>query len=107
MRQTIRKAALKESQQFLNAIGTAEMEQEIKRRVVSFSEKTKTMMENEPGISTSIDDEDIKRYLDEVLIELKLKKEGIQVAELYDFPSNCISFVLCCYSVGDHTLWLE
>jgi hypothetical protein len=44
LRQTIRKAALKESQQFLDAIGTAEMEQEIKRRVVSFSEKTKTMM---------------------------------------------------------------
>jgi hypothetical protein len=28
-------------------------------------------MEDETGISTSVDDEDIKRYLDEVLIELK------------------------------------
>ena len=28
-------------------------------------------MEDETGISTSVNDEDIKRYLDEVLIELK------------------------------------
>jgi hypothetical protein len=33
-------------------------------------------MEYETGISTSIDDEDIKRYLDEVLIELKGKKNN-------------------------------
>ena len=33
-------------------------------------------MENETGISTSVDDEDIKRYLDEVLIELKGMKDN-------------------------------
>ena len=71
LRQTIRKAALKESQQFLDAIGSAEMEQEIQKRVLRFSKKTKTLMEDETGISTSVDDEDIKRYLDEVMIELK------------------------------------
>jgi hypothetical protein len=38
LRQTIRKVALKESQQFLDAIGTAEMEQEIQRKIVKFSE---------------------------------------------------------------------
>jgi hypothetical protein len=65
LRQTIRKVALKESQQFLDAIGTAEMEQEIQRRVLNFSEKTKALMEDETGISISVDEDDIKRYLKE------------------------------------------
>ena len=76
LRQTIRKLALKESQQFLDAIGSAEMEQEIQRRVLRFSKRTKASMEDETGISTSLDDEDIKRYLDEVLVELKRKKNN-------------------------------
>ncbi|MGH9982766.1 MAG: hypothetical protein ACRD8W_02275 [Nitrososphaeraceae archaeon] len=76
LRRTIRKAALEESQQFLDAIGSAEMEQEIQKKVLRFSKKTKVLMEYETGISTSIDDEDIKRYLDEVLIELKGKKNN-------------------------------
>jgi hypothetical protein len=32
-------------------------------------------MEDETGISTSVDDEDIKRYPDEVMIETKRYKE--------------------------------
>lgn len=74
LRQTIRKIALKESQHFLDAIGTAEMEQEIQRKVLRFSENTKALMEDETGISTSIDEDDIKRYLDEILVELIAKK---------------------------------
>jgi hypothetical protein len=76
LRQTIRKLALKESQQFLNDIGTAEMEQEIQKKVLRFSERTKALMENETGISTSVDEDDIKRYLEEILIELKGKKNS-------------------------------
>jgi hypothetical protein len=33
-------------------------------------------MENETGISILVDDEDIKRYLEEVMIELKGKKNN-------------------------------
>jgi hypothetical protein len=60
----------------LDAIGTAEMEQEIQRRVLRFSKNTKDHMEDDTGISTSIDDDDIKRYLDEVLAELKGKRNN-------------------------------
>ena len=42
LRQRIRKEALKESQQFLDAIGTAEMEQEIEQKVLKFSKKLRT-----------------------------------------------------------------
>ena len=76
LRQTIRKCALKESQQFLDAIGSAEMEQEIQKKVLRFSKRTKALMEDETGISTSLDDDDIKRYLDEVLIEVKGMKNN-------------------------------
>jgi hypothetical protein len=52
------------------------MEQEIQKRIIRFSKRTKGYMENETGISTSVDDDDIKRYLEEVLIELKGKKNN-------------------------------
>jgi plastocyanin domain-containing protein len=77
LRQTLRKKALKESQRFLDAIGSAEMEQEVQKRVIRFFKKTKALMEVETGISTSVDDEDMKRYLDEVLIELKDMKNNL------------------------------
>jgi hypothetical protein len=44
------------------------MEQEIQKRVLRFS-RTKVLMEDETGISTSVDDEDIKRYREEVMVE--------------------------------------
>ncbi len=60
----------------MDAIGTAEMEQEIEKKVIRFSKRTKDLMEDETGISTSVDEDDIKRYLEEVLIELKGKKNN-------------------------------
>jgi hypothetical protein len=71
LRQSIRKAAIKESTQFLDSIGTAEMEQEIERRVVSMTSATKENIEKETGISSSFDDEDIRKYLREVLQEIR------------------------------------
>lgn len=50
------------------------MEQEIQKRVIRFSKNVKDIMENETGISTSIDEDDVKRYIDEVLVELKGKR---------------------------------
>ena len=52
------------------------MEQEIEKKVIRFSKRTKDLMEDETGISTSVDEDDIKRYLEEVLIELKGKKNN-------------------------------
>ena len=70
LRQSIRKAAIKESTEFLDSIGTAEMEQEIERRVVLMTTATKENIEKETGISSSFDDEDIRKYLREVLQEI-------------------------------------
>jgi hypothetical protein len=72
LRQSIRKIALRESQ-FLNAIGTAQMEQELQRRVIAIYAKTKNSVVKEIGISSSIDENDIKSYLQEIL-EVKVKE---------------------------------
>jgi hypothetical protein len=77
LRQTIQKIALRESQ-FLYAIGTAQMEQELQTRVISIYAKTKNSMVKETGISSSIDENDIKSYLQEILevqVEKRRKKE--------------------------------
>ena len=58
------------------SFSTAEMEQAIQKKVLRFSRRTKDLMEHETGISTSVDEDDIKRYLEEVLIELKGEKNN-------------------------------
>ena len=74
LRREIRKAAIKESTRFLDSIGTAEMEQEIERRVIALTAATRENMERETGISSSIDEKDIKKYLQEALQEVKSKR---------------------------------
>ena len=73
LRQTIRKIAIRESQ-FLDAIGTAQMEQELQTRVIAIYAKTKNSMVKETGISSSVDENDVKSYLQEILEEVKVEK---------------------------------
>jgi hypothetical protein len=73
LRQSIRKIALRESQ-FLDAIGTSQMEQELQRRVIAIYGNTKNSMLNETGISSSVDENDVKSYLQEILEEVKVEK---------------------------------
>lgn len=71
LRQSIRKAATKESAKFLDSIGTAEMVEDIERRVVALTAANKDNIERETGISSSFDEEDIKDYLQEAIQEIK------------------------------------
>ena len=72
MRRSIRNIALKESQ-FLDVIGTAEMEKEIEKKAVTLFARVKGSMIEETGISSSVEEEDMKSYLQEVLEEVKNK----------------------------------
>jgi hypothetical protein len=67
LRREIRKAAIKESTRFLDSIGTAEMEKEIEKRVIAMTTATCENMEKETGISSSLDEKDIKKYLQQAL----------------------------------------
>ena len=52
------------------------MEQRIQQRVIDLTARTKNSMLSETGISSSLDEEDIKYYLKQVLAEIKSKTKS-------------------------------
>lgn len=70
LRQSIRKYALKESK-LLDSIGTAQLEQEIQRRVISMTREHEDSIKEEIGLQSLLNEEDIKQYVVEVLKEIK------------------------------------
>ncbi|HEY6757767.1 MAG TPA: hypothetical protein VI037_10330, partial [Nitrososphaera sp.] len=73
LRQSIRKSAIDQSK-FLQSIGTAQMEQEMQKRVLTIAKRNSDIMTEETGVEPSLSENDIKQYLEEVLIEIKVKK---------------------------------
>jgi hypothetical protein len=73
LRQSIRNFAVQESK-LLDSIGTAHMEQEIQRRVLTITKQNQDRMAEETGIQSSLTDEDVKDYLEQVLEEVKKEK---------------------------------
>jgi hypothetical protein len=70
LRRSIRNFAIKESK-LLDSIGTAQMEQEIQKRVITLTKQNKDRMEEQTGIESSLSEQDVKQYLDLVFKELK------------------------------------
>ena len=75
LRQSLRSFAIRESK-FLESIGTAHMEQEIQKRVVEFTKRTQDMMAEETGIQSSMTEDDMKQYLEQVIREVKIQKSS-------------------------------
>jgi hypothetical protein len=73
LRQSIRRSAIEEAK-FLESIGTAQMEQEIQRRVLTIAKKNSDNMIEETGVQPSINEDEMKQYLGEVIKEIKTKK---------------------------------
>jgi hypothetical protein len=73
LRQSIRRSALEEVK-FLESIGTAQMEQELQKRVLTIAKKNSDNMIEETGVQPSLSEDDIKQYLGEVIKEIKTKK---------------------------------
>jgi hypothetical protein len=69
LRKSIRKLAVKESK-LLDSIGSAQMEQEIQKRVIALTKETERIMIEQTGVGSSLSEE-AKEYLHEVLVELK------------------------------------
>src|SRR5205807_2292038 len=70
LRHSIRSFAMKESR-LLDSIGTAQMEQEIQKKVMEFTRQNQDRMAEETGIQPSLTDEDVKAYLEQVIREVK------------------------------------
>jgi hypothetical protein len=71
LRQSIRQFAIKESK-LLDNIGTAQMEQEIQRRVLKIAKEQEDILKEHTGVeqSAAIDEQDMKLYLEEVMKEV-------------------------------------
>lgn len=73
LRQSIRKSAIKEVK-FLENMGSAQMEQELQKRVLTIAKKNSDIMTEETGVQPSLSDDDMKQYLEQVLKEIKVRK---------------------------------
>jgi hypothetical protein len=70
LRKLIRNYTTRESK-LLDSIGSAEMEKEIQNKVMEIVNEQSFKMQNETGVQPSLNEEDIKEYLNKVLIETK------------------------------------
>ena len=50
------------------------MEQEIEKRVLAATRKTQELMAEETGIQSSLSEDDMKQYLEQVIREVKMQK---------------------------------
>lgn len=66
---SLRKSIKKSTVELLDNIGTAQMEQELKKRILKMVEDSKEKMEEETGISPSMTLENAKEYLELVMFE--------------------------------------
>ena len=73
LRASIRKSVESEIK-FVGSVGEAEMDRRILDRVLKISKQFSRTMPEETGVSTSLSDEEIKEYIEEVLIETHKKK---------------------------------
>ena len=72
LRQSIKKSVMEQSK-LLHSIGTAEMENEIQKQLLIVARKTSESMTDKTGIEPSMDESDIKAYMQIVIKEVNKK----------------------------------
>lgn len=73
LRQSIRRSVTEQSK-LLDNIGTAHMEQELQSRVLTIAKKNSDALAEESGVETSMNEDDMKDYLEIVMNEIHTKK---------------------------------
>jgi hypothetical protein len=74
LRRSIRRLALSESK-FLDTIGFAHLEHELEIKVAKIVKDQSEKMAEKTGVESSLSDTDIKQYLEQVLVEIKSKRQ--------------------------------
>ena len=74
LRRAIRKSVQQQSS-LLGKIGTAQMQQEIENRVLSTIKSQAENLRSETGIETSLDENEIREYMNEVIAKIITKKK--------------------------------
>jgi hypothetical protein len=75
LRQTMRGLTSKEPK-LLDSIGSAQMEQEIQKKVIELTKRNQDRMAEETGIQSSLTEEDMKEYLQQVIKEIQATHRG-------------------------------
>jgi hypothetical protein len=70
LRKAIRNFAIKEQTRLLDSIGSAHMEQEIQKQVIMLTKRNQDKLVEESGISSSLSEDDVKVYLEQVIKEV-------------------------------------
>jgi hypothetical protein len=74
LRQYIRKSVEQQST-LLDKIGTSEMEQKIQKNVIKITRNMSDQIAEQTGIQTSLEEQDIKEYLNKAIKEVKSNRE--------------------------------
>jgi hypothetical protein len=73
LRQSIRNYAMNEIR-LLDNIGTAEMQREVEKRVIALTKQNQDKLVEDTGIQSSLTEEDMKQYLEQVISEVKMQR---------------------------------
>jgi hypothetical protein len=73
LRQSIRKSVMEQSK-LLDSIGSAEMEREVQKQVLTVAKKTSAAMADKSGVEASMKEDEMKSYMDFVMNELRSKR---------------------------------
>ncbi len=63
-----------EQSRLLDSIGTAEMEREVQKKVITVLKKTSAAMVDKSGVEASMTEDEMKDYMEFVMNELKSKR---------------------------------
>jgi hypothetical protein len=71
LRDFIRNLTMQQSSKLLDSIGSAEVEQDIRKKIMVITKLNQHNMVSESGVQSSVTEDDIKQYLDEVIREVE------------------------------------
>jgi hypothetical protein len=78
LRNFIRKSALEESKTLVN-VGAAQLKQQLERKVISVTVQQEELLTEKSGIKASLTQQEMKQYLSNVLIEIKVVSDYDQI----------------------------
>jgi hypothetical protein len=87
LRRSIKSSAIKELE-LLDRIGTADMEQELEKRVLNVVKAEQNNLIEQTGVQTSLTEEDMKSYLDQVLVEIEKSNINRRQEEEFTFDNG-------------------
>jgi hypothetical protein len=73
LRRSVKKSSIDESK-LLDAIGLAQMQEEIKKKVMRITKENAEKMVQESKVEPSLADDELEKYLDDALEEVRRKK---------------------------------